>query len=244
MFNRRKFLIGTGSISLLSGVAFGNSANAAKFEPLYYFDRNKRRWVKNRKQSTRPIVKRDLAPARNANVAKKKPVQNTSQKTAKKKEFELDPKYYPQTVSYNTRHAPGTIVIETGTRFLYLVGVGGSARRYGVGVGRQALAWSGSAKIMRKAEWPRWTPTAGMIRREPEKYLKYKNGLKGGPKNPLGARALYLYKGKRDTLFRIHGTTAPWTIGSARSNGCIRMVNDHVIDLYERVPIGTKVVVI
>lgn len=243
MFNRRKFLTGAGSVSLLSGVAFANSANAAKFEQLYYFDRKKRRWVKNRKLTRTPIVKRDLAPARNANTTNK-PVKNTGQKSAKKKQFELDPKYYPQMVSYQTRHAAGTIVIETGTRFLYLVGYGGKARRYGVGVGRQALAWSGSAKIMRKAEWPRWTPTAGMIKREPEKYLKYKDGLKGGPKNPLGARALYLYKGKRDTLFRIHGTTAPWTIGSARSNGCIRMVNEHVIDLYERVPIGTKVVVI
>lgn len=235
MFNRRKFLVGASLVSLLGSVASGNVANAAKFEPLYYYDRKKRRWVKTRKAQPRTIVKRSLAPARQETVEKK---------SASKKEFELDPKYYPQTVSYQTSQAPGTIVIETGTRFLYLVGSGGFARRYGVGVGRQALAWSGSAKIMRKAEWPRWTPTAGMIRREPEKYLKYKDGVKGGPKNPLGARALYLYKGKRDTLFRIHGTTAPWTIGSARSNGCIRMVNDHVIDLYQRVPIGTKVVVI
>lgn len=242
MFNRRKIL--AGSFSLLGGAAIGvgmsSAAHAAKFEQLYYFDRKRGRWVKSRRPNARSIVKRDIAPAQKPAVKKK----SVSQKTAGKKEFELDPKYYPQSVSYKSRHAPGTIVIETGTRFLYLVGRGGTARRYGVGVGRQALAWSGSANIMRKAEWPRWTPTAGMIKREPEKYLKYKDGLKGGPKNPLGARALYLYKGKRDTLFRIHGTTAPWTIGSARSNGCIRMVNDHVIDLYERVPIGTKVVVI
>lgn len=242
MYSRRKFLAGVSSISLLGGVTLAGVANAAKFEPLYYFDRKRGRWVKSRRPKiygTKPIVKRDLAPAKRE-VAKTK----TASKKSTKKEFELDPKYYPQTVSYNTRQAPGTIVIETGTRFLYLVGHGRAARRYGVGVGRQALAWSGSANIMRKAEWPRWTPTAGMIKREPDKYLKYKDGLKGGPKNPLGARALYLYKGKRDTLFRIHGTTAPWTIGSARSNGCIRMVNDHVIDLYERVPIGTKVIVV
>lgn len=230
MFNRRKFLLGATAISVTGSAAISDVANAAKFKPLYYFDYKKRRWVKSRKAPLKSVVKRKTP------VAKKK--------SGKKKKFELDPKYYPQTVSYNSRHAPGTIVIDTKTRFLYLVGSGGSARRYGVGVGRQALAWSGSAKIMRKAEWPRWTPTAGMIKREPEKYLKYKNGLEGGPKNPLGARALYLYKGKRDTLFRIHGTTAPWTIGSARSNGCIRMVNDHVVDLYERVPIGTTVVVV
>ena len=120
----------------------------------------------------------------------------------------------------------------------------GKARRYGVGVGKAGLAFKGSAEIKRKAEWPSWTPTANMIKREPQKYKRYAKGVPGGPDNPLGARALYLYKGGRDTYYRIHGTTQPNSIGRSVSNGCIRMINDHVIDLYNRVPLGTKVVVL
>ncbi len=162
----------------------------------------------------------------------------------KKKKFKVNPKFEPQTVRYKTRYRRGTIVVDPHNRFLYLIEGRGRARRYGVGVGRAALAWSGQAKIKRKAEWPSWTPTQNMIRREPQKYARYAGGVPGGPNNPLGARALYLYKGNRDTYYRIHGTTQPWTIGTASSNGCIRMINDHVVDLYNRTPIGTTVVVL
>lgn len=155
----------------------------------------------------------------------------------------LDPKYLPQKVKFRTLEKTGTIVVDTDKRFLYLVLGWGKARRYGVGVGQDALSWSGSAKIGKKAEWPKWTPTNEMIAREPDKFAKFKNGMPGGLDNPLGARALYLHQGRNDTYFRIHGTTAPESIGTASSNGCIRMVNEHVMDLYERVPIGTKVVV-
>lgn len=161
-----------------------------------------------------------------------------------KKKFKINPKYAPQTVRFRGRYRRGTVVVDPHKRFLYLIEGNGKARRYGVGVGRAALAWSGTANIKRKAKWPSWTPTQNMIRREPEKYAKYAGGVPGGPNNPLGARALYLYKGNRDTYYRIHGTTAPWTIGTASSNGCIRMVNEHVVDLYERVPIGATVVVL
>ncbi|MGB7432438.1 MAG: L,D-transpeptidase, partial [Ahrensia sp.] len=102
----------------------------------------------------------------------------------------------------------------------------------------------GSATIARKAKWPSWTPTQNMIRREPGKYAKHAGGVPGGPNNPLGARAPYLSKGTRDTYYRIHGTTQPWTIGQSVSNGCIRMINDHVADLYDRVPIGARVIVV
>lgn len=161
----------------------------------------------------------------------------------KKKPFKLARKYHPQRVRYSG-YAAGTIVIDPQNRYLYLVESRTRARRYGIGVGRAGLAFNGKAKIARKAKWPRWTPTKNMIRREPEKYAKYAGGVEGGPNNPLGARALYLYKGKRDTLYRIHGTTQPWSIGRAVSNGCVRMINEHVKDLYDRVPIGTKVVVL
>ena len=138
----------------------------------------------------------------------------------------------------------GTLIVDTANRFLYLVETDSSARRYGIGVGKAGLAWSGTAEIGRKAEWPAWKPTKKMIRRNPRKYRRYANGLRGGRNNPLGSRALYLYHNGRDTFYRIHGTTEPWTIGRAVSNGCIRMVNEHVEDLYERAPIGTKVVVL
>ena len=120
----------------------------------------------------------------------------------------------------------------------------GRAVRYGVGVGRQGLALKGNAYVGRKAEWPSWTPTPNMIRREPERNLKYAGGMPGGLNNPLGARALYLYRNGNDTMFRLHGTNQPQSIGHAMSSGCIRMLNHDIIDLYERVPVGARVVVI
>lgn len=161
-----------------------------------------------------------------------------------RKNFKIASKYLPKSVRFKNDYQAGMIVVNTDERYLYLIENRWRARRYGVGVGRAGLAFKGTAVIKRKAQWPSWTPTANMIRREPDKYLKYANGLPGGINNPLGARALYLYKGGRDTYFRIHGTTEPWSIGQSMSSGCIRMLNDHVEDLYERVPIGTQVVVI
>lgn len=157
--------------------------------------------------------------------------------------FKLDPKYEPQRVSF-PGYAPGTIVVDPKNRFLYFVESPQSATRYGVGVGRAGLAFKGTAVVGHKAEWPSWRPTDDMIRRSPRKYARYASGVPGGPRNPLGARALYLYRDGRDTMYRIHGTNEPWSIGQAVSNGCIRMINDHVIELYERVPIGAPVVVL
>ncbi|MEM8813353.1 MAG: L,D-transpeptidase [Pseudomonadota bacterium] len=159
------------------------------------------------------------------------------------KAFKIDPKHEPQGVWYSG-YPKGTIVVDPKNHFLYLVEGLGRARRYGVGVGQAGLTFKGSATIDHKAEWPRWTPTQNMIRRNPGRYAKYANGVAGGPNNPLGARALYLYRGGRDTYYRIHGTNQPSSIGRSVSAGCIRMINDHVIDLYERVPLGTAVVVI
>ena len=162
---------------------------------------------------------------------------------SKRRRFRLHPKFQPRVVSFRG-YSAGTIVIDPRRHYLYLVLPGGRARRYGVGVGRAGRAFRGTARIARKAKWPSWTPTRNMIRREPRKYARYANGVPGGRGNPLGARALYLYQGNRDTMFRIHGTTEPWSIGRSVSNGCIRMLNRHVIDLYRRVPTGTLVVVI
>ncbi len=147
-----------------------------------------------------------------------------------------------QEVPFETRHRPGTIIVRPHERRLYLVQEGGTAMRYGVGVGRQGFAWAGSARIGRKAKWPTWTPPAPMIRRQPE-LRRWAGGMPGGLGNPLGARALYLYRGGRDTLYRLHGTNEPQSIGHAVSSGCIRLFNHDAIDLYERARVGARVVV-
>ena len=148
---------------------------------------------------------------------------------------EIDARYQRQDVSYSGGHAPGTIVIDTPNKFLYLVREGGMAVRYGIGVGRPGFTWAGTKTVTRKAEWPSWTPPAEMLKRRPD----LPRFMAGGPNNPLGARALYL----GSTLYRIHGTNEPETIGEAVSSGCIRMTNDDVIDLYGRVRVGQRVVV-
>lgn len=147
-------------------------------------------------------------------------------------------------VDYPSNYAAGTIVVDTPARRLYYILGGGRAVRYGVGVGRQGYALKGNAYIGRKAEWPSWTPTPNMIRRDPQKNLRFAGGMPGGPNNPLGARALYLYRGGNDTLFRLHGTNQPQSIGHAMSSGCVRMMNHDIIDLYERAKVGGKVVVL
>jgi lipoprotein-anchoring transpeptidase ErfK/SrfK len=147
----------------------------------------------------------------------------------------LDPMYLPQVVDYAGAHKPGTIVIDTPNKFMYLVEGNGKARRYGIGVGRPGFEWAGVKTITRKAEWPDWRPPAEMIKRRPD-LPRY---MAGGPENPMGARGLYL----GSSLYRIHGTNEPHTIGQAVSSGCIRMRNEDVTDLYERVRVGTKVIV-
>lgn len=152
------------------------------------------------------------------------------------KKIRLDAKYMRQVVPYRTELAVGTVVVNTGEKFLYLVLGKGKALRYGIGTAKDGFEWSGTHKITRKAEWPGWTPPAEMKKRRPD----LPDYMAGGPNNPLGARALYI----GSTLYRIHGTNEPWTIGGDVSSGCIRMVNDDVVDLYARVKIGAKVIVL
>ena len=156
----------------------------------------------------------------------------------------IDPGVLRRQVAFSSPYRPGTIVVMIGERHLYFVEPGGMAMRYTVGVGREeALNFRGNAVIGRKAEWPHWTPTGDMIRRMPI-YAHYTAGLPGGINNPLGARALYLYRGNQDTYFRLHGTIEPETIGQKVSSGCIRLFNHDIIDLYNRAPVGTQVIVI
>ncbi|WP_299361871.1 L,D-transpeptidase [uncultured Paracoccus sp.] len=156
---------------------------------------------------------------------------------------QADP-YAPVEVPIREGFEVGSIVVVSQDYFLYHVIAPGRAIRYGVAVGTDELKWRGRALVGRKVEWPRWTPTPDMIKRKPEQYGKYKDGMAGGPQNPLGARALYLHtESGNDTAIRIHGTTEPNSIGRSVSNGCIRMRNEAVMDLFERVPIGTPVYV-
>ena len=155
----------------------------------------------------------------------------------------IDPKYLRQRVDLQTRERPGTVIVDPYNRFLYLVEPGGKAMRYGVGVGRQGFLWSGRAYVAWKREWPTWTPTPAMIAREPQ-YAAYRDGLEPGIHNPLGARALYIYRDGKDTLYRLHGTNEPRSIGKATSSGCIRLFNQDIIDLYNRVSTNARIVVL
>ena len=180
----------------------------------------------------RAVQRRQANPARPQLAALRAPEKRTVRP-------QMNPIYLPQQVAYEGGEKPGTIIIDTIENFLYLVEEGGQARRYGVGTGKPGFEWSGTHKVTAKREWPDWRPPAEMIARERAKGRVLPAKMEGGPDNPLGARALYL----GSTLYRIHGTNQPWTIGGAVSSGCIRMRNEDVIELYERVPVGTKVIV-
>ncbi|MGE3266410.1 L,D-transpeptidase [Methylocystis sp.] len=162
---------------------------------------------------------------------------------------QVDSAFHRKSVAYSTKEAPGTIVVDPAKHYLYYVEAGGRATRYGIGVGREGFAWTGEATIKSKQEWPDWYPPKEMIERRPDlkkQLVELQSGLgmHGGPGNPLGARAMYLWQGDKDTLFRIHGTNEPWTIGKSQSSGCIRMVNQDAMDLYQKAAIGARVVVL
>ena len=150
--------------------------------------------------------------------------------------------YRRQIVRYETKEVPGTIVVDTSKKFLYFVQGGGKAVRYGIGVGREGFEWNGTARIALKREWPVWTPPSAMIKRRPD-LAKWRGGMPGGPQNALGARAMYLFNKKGDSGYRIHGTPEWNSIGKAMSSGCIRLMNQDIIDLYSRADVGAKVIV-
>jgi len=154
----------------------------------------------------------------------------------------VDPQYWRQVVTDPTGERPGTVVVDTANRFLYLVRENGQALRYGVGIGRDGFTWSGRGTIQYKREWPTWTPPAEMVARQPE-LEPYRNGMAPGLDNPLGARALYIFKDGRDTIYRLHGNPDERSIGKAVSSGCVRLLQQDVIDLHARVPSGSPILV-
>ena len=155
----------------------------------------------------------------------------------------VDPKYYRRTVRYESKEAPGTIIVDPANYFVYRIEGAGNATRYGANVGRDGFLWSGEAYVGRKAEWPTWTPPKEMILRQPEA-RKYAGGMPGGPENPLGARTLYLYQNGRYTLYTIYSTSDPETIGTNLTSGCTGLVTQDMVDLYTRTPVNTKVIVL
>ncbi|MFN6984683.1 MAG: L,D-transpeptidase [Rhizobium oryzihabitans] len=159
---------------------------------------------------------------------------------------QVDPKYWRQVVDYPTEEKPGTLIVDTPNKFLYHVLPDGKARRYGIGVGRDGFSWSGRATVAYKRAWPKWTPPDEMVARQPalQPYSIANGGMPPGLKNPLGARALYIHQGGRDTLYRLHGTPEAFSIGKAVSSGCIRLLNQDVIDLFNNVRDGSPIVVI
>ncbi|MGJ8545713.1 MAG: L,D-transpeptidase [Sulfitobacter sp.] len=156
--------------------------------------------------------------------------------------YQIPKDHHAKVVKTKPGIAPYEIHLDPGNFMLYWTLPNQQAIRYVVGIGQEGRYIPGTFRIGRKREWPSWTPTKAMIRREPHLYKKFAAGMPGGPENPLGARALYLYSGNRDSLLRIHGTPSPWNVGRAVSNGCVRMINSHAIDLYNRAPTGTRVV--
>lgn len=204
------------SIAIAAGALLGTSAISNDTAEARYFDRASGTWMDKKPVTVKRRLDQRKVPSR----------------------------FKRRVVNIRTSEAPGTVIIHTDKKFLYYVKNARQAIRYGVGVGREGFGWNGEVAIKRKVEWPTWTPPKEMIERERENGRELPASMPGGIENPLGARALYLYKGNQDTLYRIHGTNQPWSIGLNLSSGCIRMENKDVEHLYELTKIGTKVVVI
>lgn len=233
-------IVGLSAMALLMGAAHAGDRYATP-PPIVLSPDLTSPWVmqlKPHRQATAPVATNIDRTIIQRNV---QPAQPAPQQTAavQPKKQHISDIYLPRQVNYNGSQKPGTIIIDTSDRFLYLVQENGTAMRYGVGVGKTGFSWTGTEKITQKKVWPSWRPPAEMIAREKKKGRTLPTFMDGGPSNPLGARALYL----GSTLYRIHGTNQPWSIGSAVSSGCIRMRNEDVEDLYTRVNIGTTVIV-
>jgi lipoprotein-anchoring transpeptidase ErfK/SrfK len=239
-------LVGAGvALALASGPAGAGTAGRVAPPPLVLSPNLTEPWVLQLQPQRRQELRRAPRVGRTRNgfndwvrpqTASRQHAMRQPQRQKQRQQRQISPQFLPTIVAYDGPYKAGTIVIDTNERFLYLVQRDGTARRYGVGVGKPGFEWAGTHKITRKAEWPSWRPPAEMRKRRPD----LPTYMEGGPANPLGARALYL----GSTLYRIHGSNQPWTIGHAVSSGCIRMRNEDVTDLYQRVGVGTSVHVI
>jgi lipoprotein-anchoring transpeptidase ErfK/SrfK len=234
--NRFAKILLSATVGAAAVAAAATSANAefpssANFKP--HSERGQ--WILMLQDQTRQERTLGFGQARQQRRQQVAALQSNLRSGATYTQRQIDPRFLPTVVEYNGKHRPGTIIIDTQEKYLYLVEAGSTARRYGVGVGRPGFQWGGAHKISQKREWPGWTPPPQMRKRQPE----LPAFMPGGPDNPLGARAMYL----GSSLYRIHGSNAPWTIGHEVSSGCFRMRNEDVIDLYERVRVGAQVIV-
>ena len=251
---RTILLAGTAAIAALAAQPASAQSRYAERPPLVVSPDLSAPWVMQLKRSPQgrryaaPAVREQVslrpAPAMRRQMERQRRAVDPNVRTAAvaappAQRFTMDPMFLPQEVDYASEEKPGTIIIDQQSKFLYFIRGDGKARRYGVGVGKEGMDWRGVEPVTRKAEWPDWRPPAEMIARERAKGRILPAHMPGGEANPLGARALYL----GSTLYRIHGTNAPWTIGTNNSSGCIRMRNQDVIELYEMVKVGTKVIV-
>ena len=224
-------LIGNAARVAVIGLVMLFAAHSADAAPRKWYDVSTHTWI-----TYDPDKARDDAKGEATATAPQTQIVNRHNKP--------DKKFDRQEVAYDTTEAPGTVVIDTKHKFLYYVQDGGKAIRMGVGVGREGFGWNGTVHIGSKQEAPKWFPPPEMIARQPELAKYEKEGMPGGEGNPLGVRALYLHDEKgKDTLYRIHGTIEPWSIGLNVSSGCIRMLNENVTELYDLVDVGTKVIV-
>ena len=233
--SRRTALLGLGSAALVAGAGCTRSIDMAALEvPAYQVDDMSTGSIRPKISVDRQVTSPELMYASFTDE------NFTLPEVPFKK---IDPQWRRQVVVDPTGEAPGTIVVRSQERYLYYVQPGGDALRYGVGIGREGFSWSGRANIQYGKKWPTWTPPAEMIKRQPE-LEKWRGGQPGGLKNPLGARALYIFQNGQDTGYRIHGSPEWWTIGQAMSSGCVRMINQDVIDLFNRVNGKTPVLVV
>ncbi len=232
-----------GVAAMVLGAVFALAAFGASAAPMTIYDPATRGFITydpdkvRRDSGIHAPASRQAAPTATATAVARVPAAIRNRKP--------DPKFDRQIVAYDSNEEVGTVIIDTREKFLYQVMEGGKALRMGVGVGREGFGWTGTVYVAGKQENPKWFPPNDMVKRQPELAKYQANGMPGGEGNPLGVRALYLHdKNGKDTLYRIHGTIEPWSIGLNVSSGCIRMLNENVLELYEKVPIGTKVVVI
>ena len=249
----RLVLVGLAALGLLSPTLSGTAEARDRYAappPLVLSPDLSSPWTLQLRAAPR-IVQRAAAPRTNRKLAVSRtyraPAARAGISTAPQQaalrhtiEADIDAELLPATVAWNGSESPGTVIVDTPARRLFLVLPGGKARRYAVGVGKPGFEWAGNHKVSRKSEWPDWRPPAEMIARERRKGRELPSFMPGGPSNPLGARALYL----GSSIYRIHGTNQAWSIGKAVSSGCIRMRNEDVMDLYDRVPVGARVRVI
>lgn len=244
-FSRRRIITGASAVGGLMLAGCSRTSNTENRSANSVMERLRERLRKKPVEVAEVKTVEEVKPASSTFASLYGPLPNEKFPVAALPDGALEPRYFRQRVDYRTKEKPGSLIVDTQNFYLYYVEPNGKAMRYGVGLGKAGFEWSGRAQVLWKQEWPKWTPPAEMIERRPEleKWSEENGGMPGGLDNPLGARALYIFEGNVDTLYRVHGTPEHWSIGKAVSSGCVRMVHQDVIDLYNRVKTRSPILV-